>query len=149
MKNDKPDELKRIGKYVVMEVLGRGGMGVVYRALDNQLGREVAIKTLTRGVADDPEMLARFYEEGKKTARLKHPHIVIVYDLGEENGIPYIVMERVEGDSLEKLIRDNSPLATLDRLRTWVCSALGYAHTNNVIRRDVKPANIFVQPDGN
>ena len=146
-----PDELKRIGKYVVMEILGRGGMGVVYRALDNQLGREVAIKTLTKGVADDPEMLARFYEEGKKTARLKHPHIVIVYDLGEENGIPYIVMERVEGDSLEKLIRDNSPLATLDRLRIVgeMCSALGYAHTNNVIHRDVKPANIFVQPDGN
>jgi len=77
-----------------MEILGRGGMGVVYRASTNQLGREVAIKTLTKGVADDPEMLARFYEEGKKTARLKHPHIVIVYDLGEENGIPYIVMER-------------------------------------------------------
>ena len=148
--NNKPDELKRIGKYVVMEVLGRGGMGVVYRALDNQLGREVAIKTLTRGVAEDPEMLARFYEEGRKTARLKHPHIVIVYDLGEENGIPYIVMERVEGDSLEKLIRDNSPLSVIDRLRIVgeMCAALGYAHTNNVIHRDVKPANIFVQPDG-
>ncbi len=149
-RNDKPDELKRIGKYVVMEVLGRGGMGVVYRALDNQLGREVAIKTLTRGVAEDPEMLARFYEEGRKTARLKHPHIVIVYDLGEENSIPYIVMERVEGDSLEKLIRDNSPLTVMDRLRIVgeMCAALGYAHANNVIHRDVKPANIFVQPDG-
>ena len=150
-KNIKPDELKRIGKYVVMEVLGRGGMGVVYRALDNQLGREVAIKTLTRGVADDPEMLARFYEEGRKTARLKHPHIVTVYDLGEENGIPYIVMERVEGNSLEKLIRDDSPLSMMDRLRIMaeMCTALGYAHINNVIHRDVKPANIFVQPDGN
>jgi serine/threonine protein kinase len=150
-KNDKSDELKRIGKYVVMEVLGRGGMGVVYRALDNQLGREVAIKTLTRGVADDPEMLARFYEEGRKTARLKHPHIVTVYDLGEENGIPYIVMERVEGDSLEKLIRDNSPLSVMDRLRIVgeMCEALGYAHSSNVIHRDVKPANIFVEPSGN
>ena len=149
-KNLPPDELRRIGKYVVIEVLGRGGMGVVYRALDNQLGREVAIKTLTRGVAEDPEMLARFYEEGKKTARLKHPHIVTVYDLGEENGIPYIVMERVEGNSLEKLIHDNSPLTMMDRLRiiAEMCSALGYAHANNVIHRDVKPANIFVQPDG-
>ncbi len=150
-KNIKPDELKRIGKYVVLEVLGRGGMGVVYRALDNQLGREVAIKTLTRGVADDPEMLARFYEEGRKTARLKHPHIVTVYDLGEENGIPYIVMERVEGSSLETLIRNDSPLSMMDRLRivAEMCSALGYAHSSNVIHRDVKPANIFVQPNGN
>jgi len=150
-KKGTPTELKHIGKYAVMDVLGRGGMGVVYRALDNQLGREVAIKTLTRGVADDPEMLARFYEEGRKTARLKHLHIVTVYDLGEENGIPYIVMERVEGDSLEKLIRENSPLTVMDRLRIVgeMCAALGYAHSNNVIHRDVKPANIFVQPNGN
>ena len=149
-KNDK-EELKRIGKYVVQEVLGRGGMGVVYRALDNQLGREVAIKTLTRGVADDPEMLARFYEEGRKTARLKHSHIVTVYDLGDDNGIPYIVMERVEGSSLEKLIREDSALSMMDRLRivAEMCAALGYAHSNNVIHRDVKPANILVQPDGN
>ncbi|KAA6456238.1 hypothetical protein DYQ86_25925 [Acidobacteria bacterium AB60] len=150
MANSAKEELKHIGKYAVLEVLGRGGMGVVYRALDNQLGREVAIKTLTRGVADDPEMLARFYEEGRKTARLKHPHIVTVYDLGEENGIPYIVMERVEGSSLEKLLRDDSPLSMMDRLRiiAEMCTALGYAHANNVIHRDVKPANIFVQPDG-
>jgi len=148
---EKPEDLKRIGKYVVLETLGRGGMGVVYRALDNQLGREVAIKTLTRAVSEDPEMLARFYEEGRKTARLKHPHIVTVYDLGEENGIPYIVMERVEGASLEKLISENSPLTVMDRLRivAEMCAALGYAHANNVIHRDVKPANIFVQPDGN
>ncbi len=151
MADPKNEELRRIGKYVVLETLGRGGMGVVYRALDNQLGREVAIKTLTRGVADDPEMLARFYEEGRKTARLKHQHIVTVYDLGEENGIPYIVMERVEGASLEKLIRDESPLTMMDRMRiiAEMCTALGYAHANNVIHRDVKPANIFVQPDGN
>lgn len=151
MPDPKNEELRRIGKYAVLEILGRGGMGVVYRALDNQLGREVAIKTITRGVADDPEMLARFYEEGRKTARLKHQHIVTVYDLGEDNGIPYIVMERVEGASLEKLIRDESPLTMMDRLRiiAEMCAALGYAHTNNVIHRDVKPANIFVQPDGN
>jgi len=81
----------RIGKYDVIEVLGRGGMGVVYRAVDKQIGREVAIKTLTQGVAGDREMLARFYEEGRKTGRLNHTHIVTVYDLGEDNGIPYIV----------------------------------------------------------
>jgi serine/threonine-protein kinase len=148
--DDNAAEITRIGKYHVLEVLGRGGMGVVYRAIDRQLGREVAIKTLTQGVSEDKEMLARFYEEGRKTARLKHPHIVTVYDLGEENGMPYIVMERVEGEPLDSIIRRESPMSMMDRLRIMeeVCSALGYAHANNVIHRDVKPANIFVQPDG-
>ncbi len=149
-KDDKNPELKRIGKYDVIEVLGRGGMGVVYRAVDRQIGREVAVKTLTQGVAGDQEMLARFYEEGRKTGRLNHPHIVIVYELGDDNGIPYIVMERVEGDPLDKIISRDMPLTMMDRLRIVeeTCLALGYAHSNNVIHRDVKPANIFVQPDG-
>jgi len=148
--DDKTPDLKRIGKYDVLEVLGRGGMGVVYRAVDKQIGREVAIKTLTKGVAGDREMLARFYEEGRKTGRLNHAHIVTVYDLGEDNGIPYIVMERVQGDPLDRVIARDMPLSTMDRLRIIeeTCSALGYAHSNNVIHRDVKPANIFVQPDG-
>lgn len=148
--DDKTPDLKHIGKYDVIEVLGRGGMGVVYRAVDKQIGREVAIKTLTQGVAGDPEMLARFYEEGRKTGRLNHPHIVTVYDLGEDKGIPYIVMERVEGDPLDKIIARDFPLPMMDRLRIIeeTCSALGYAHSNNMIHRDVKPANIFVQPDG-
>ena len=149
-KDDKTPDIKRIGKYDVIEVLGRGGMGVVYRAVDKQIGREVAVKTLTQGVAGDKEMLARFYEEGRKTGRLNHPHIVTVYDLGEDNGTPYIVMERVEGDPLDKIIARDMPLSMMDRLRILeeTCSALGYAHSNNVIHRDVKPANIFVQPDG-
>jgi serine/threonine-protein kinase len=149
-KDDKASETKRIGKYDVIEVLGRGGMGVVYRAIDRQIGREVAVKTLTQGVAGDPEMLARFYEEGRKTGRLNHPHIVTVYDLGEDNGTPFIVMERVEGDPLDRIIARDMPLTMMDRLRIIeeTCSALGYAHSNNMIHRDVKPANIFVQPDG-
>jgi serine/threonine-protein kinase len=150
LRDDKTPDIRRIGKYDVIDVLGRGGMGVVYRAVDKQLGREVAIKTLTQGVAGDPEMLARFYEEGRKTGRLNHPHIVTVYDLGEDQGTPYIVMERVEGDPLDKIIARDMPLSMMDRLRIIeeTCSALGYAHSNNMIHRDVKPANIFVQPDG-
>ncbi len=150
VKDDKTPEIKRIGKYDVLEVLGRGGMGVVYRAVDRYIGREVAVKTLTQGVAGDKEMLARFYEEGRKTGRLNHPHIVTVYDLGEENGIPYIVMERVQGDPLDTIIARDVQLSMIDRLRILeeTCSALGYAHSHNVIHRDVKPANIFVQPDG-
>ena len=149
-RNDKTPDITRIGKYDVIEILGRGGMGVVYRAIDKHIGREVAIKTLTQGVAGDREMLARFYEEGRKTGRLNHPHIVTVYDLGEDNGVPFIVMERVEGESLDRIIARDMPLPMMDRLRIIeeMCSARGFAHSNNVIHRDVKPANIFVQPDG-
>jgi serine/threonine-protein kinase len=148
--NKQTGEVTRIGKYEVIDVLGRGGMGVVYRGIDKQIGREVAIKTLTQGFAGDDNMLARFYEEGRRTGRLNHPNIVTVYDLGDDNGTPYIVMERVEGDPLDKLIRSGSPLSMADKLGVLeeVCQALGYAHRNNVIHRDVKPANIFVQPDG-
>jgi serine/threonine-protein kinase len=145
-------EITHIGKYEIIDVLGRGGMGVVYRGIDKQIGREVAIKTLTQGFSGDDNMLARFYEEGRRTGRLNHPNIVIVYDLGDDNGTPYIVMERVAGQPLDKLIRPGSDpeLSLADRLGVLkeTCEALGYAHRNNVIHRDVKPANIFVQPDG-
>ena len=76
--------LTRIGKYEIVDVLGRGGMGVVYRGIDKQIGREVAIKTLTQGFAGDGNMLARFYEEGRRTGRLNHPNIVAVYEIGRD-----------------------------------------------------------------
>jgi serine/threonine-protein kinase len=150
--NKQGTEITHIGKYEIIDVLGRGGMGVVYRGIDKQIGREVAIKTLTQGFSGDDNMLARFYEEGRRTGRLNHPNIVIVYDLGDDNGTPYIVMERVAGQPLDKLMRPGAEpeLSMADRLGVLkeVCEALGYAHRNNVIHRDVKPANIFVQPDG-
>jgi serine/threonine-protein kinase len=143
-------ELTRIGKYDVVGVLGHGGMGVVYRCIDRHLGRDVAIKTLTQGIKGDSGMLARFYEEGRKTGSFNHPNIVTVYELGDDNGMPYIVMELVDGDPLDKLIASENFLPLVDRLRIVadVCSALDYAHGQNVVHRDVKPANIFVQPDG-
>ena len=141
----------RIGKYEIIEELGHGGMGVVYRGIDNAIGREVAIKTLTEGFADDPTMLGRFYDEVRITGNLNHPSIVTVYEVGDENGTPYIVMECVKGLSLDKILgsRDQMPMADRLRIVEQTCSALGYAHQNNVIHRDVKPANIFVLPDGN
>ena len=131
-------------------MLGRGGMGVVYRAFDRQLRREVAIKTITERLIADPEMLSRFYREAAKTAALKHPNIVIVYDLGEQDGFPYIVMEYLSGEALDKLIRSQKPLSIAFKLKVIeeVCSALGYAHQNDVIHRDVKPGNVIVQSDG-
>jgi tetratricopeptide (TPR) repeat protein len=142
--------LTRIGKYEVTGLLGRGGMGLVYRAFDKHLGREVAIKTITEGFAGDPEMLERFYREAAKTGMLKHPNIVTVYDLGEQEGFPYIVMEYVAGEALDRVIQSARPLPLASRLRIieQVCSALAYAHRNDVIHRDVKPANVIVQPDG-
>ena len=142
--------IKRIGKYEVIEVLGRGGMGLVYRAFDRQLNREVAIKTVTEGFSGDQEMLQRFYREAAKTGALKHPNIVIVHDLGEQDGFPYIVMEYLSGDPLDRVIesRQPQPLAYKLKIIEQVCYALGYAHRNDVIHRDVKPGNVIVQPDG-
>jgi len=145
-----PPNITRIGKYEVLEIIGRGGMGLVYRAFDRQLSREVAIKTVTEGFAGDQEMLARFYREAAKTGALKHPNIVIVYDLGEQDGFPYIVMEYLSGDALDKLIRSQRPVSMAFKVKVieQVSNALGYAHRNDVIHRDVKPGNVIVQPDG-
>jgi eukaryotic-like serine/threonine-protein kinase len=142
--------IKRIGKYEVIDLLGRGGMGLVYRAFDRQLNREVAIKTVTEGFTGDQEMMKRFYQEAAKTGALKHQNIVTVYDLGEQDGFPYIVMEYLSGDPLDRLIQSgkSQPLALKLRIIEQVCNALGYAHRNDVIHRDVKPANVIVQSDG-
>lgn len=140
----------RIGKYEVLQMLGRGGMGVVYRARDSRIGRDVAIKTLTAGYLGEPEMLKRFYQEAGNTGNLRHPNIVTVYDFGDEEGLPYIVMEFLEGAPLDRLIRENQSLHISQKLAILeqVCLALSYAHSQGMIHRDVKPANIIVQPDG-
>ena len=145
-----PPNITRIGKYDIVDVLGRGGMGLVYRAFDKYLGREVAIKTVTENFTGDAEMLERFNREACRTAILKHPNIVTVYDLGEQDGFPYIVMEYVTGEALDKLIRSNRPFPLAFKLKIieQVCDALAYAHQNEIIHRDVKPANVIVQPDG-
>ncbi len=141
---------ERIGKYDVVGVLGQGGMGVVYRARDPRIGRDVAIKTLTEGFSGDAEMLKRFYQEAGQTGNLRHPNIVTVYDFGDEEGLPYIVMEFLDGEPLDKIIRLQEPLhlgARLDIIEQ-VCAALAYAHLQGIIHRDVKPANVIVQRDG-
>jgi serine/threonine-protein kinase len=145
-----PANIQQIGKYQVTEVLGRGGMGIVYRAQDKRMGRPVAIKTLTEGYMKDPGMLERFYQEAEKTGMLKHANIVTVYDLGEQDGMPYIVMEYVEGTPLDRIIRESHPVPLVYKLKIieQVCHALGYAHQAGVVHRDVKPANVIVQPDG-
>ncbi len=140
---------QKIGKYEITGILGRGGMGVVYRAEDKRIGRKVAIKTLTEGFSGQPEMLERFYREAQ-AGILQHPNIVIVYDLGDEDGVPFIVMEFVEGEPLDKLINSGRQIHLIDKLSIieQVCAGLGYAHRRGVVHRDIKPANVMVQPDG-
>ncbi len=137
----------QIGKYQILGILGVGGMGVVYRGMDNSVGREVAIKTITEATE---ELRQRFKLEARSGV-LNHPNIVTVYDFGEQDGNPYIVMEFVPGDSLENLLRAGRQFSLIDKLEIirQVCVGLGYAHQKGVIHRDIKPANIMVQPDGN
>jgi hypothetical protein len=140
----------KIGKYEVLDVLGRGGMGVVYRARDARLGRTVAVKMLTEGFAGAPDMLRRFYEEANRHAALQHNNIVIVFDAGDQDGEPYIVMEFVEGTGLDKILKEEQRLRPEVALSVveQVCLALAYAHRKGVIHRDVKPANVIVQKNG-
>jgi len=137
----------QIGKYPVLSVLGVGGMGVVYRAMDKSVGREVAIKTLTEATN---ELRQRFLLEAR-SGILNHPNIVTVYDFCEQDGNPYIVMEFVPGDSLENLLRSGHKFSLIEKLEMirQLCLGLGYAHQKGVVHRDIKPANIMVQPDNN
>jgi serine/threonine protein kinase len=144
------EPLQTIGKYQVERVLGRGAMGTVYQARDPVLQRTVALKTMMPGLAETPDLKARFLREAEAAGRLRHHNIVVVYELGEERGRPYIAMELVEGVDLEAIIQGRHPLsveAKIDLLRQ-VCEGLGYAHQNGIVHRDVKPANIRVTAEG-
>jgi eukaryotic-like serine/threonine-protein kinase len=137
----------QIGKYPILGVLGIGGMGVVYRGMDKSVGREVAIKTLNNAT---DELRQRFLLEARSGV-LNHPSIITIYDFGEQDGNPYIVMEFVPGDSLENLLRNGHQYSLIEKLEMirQLCLGLGYAHSKGVVHRDIKPANIMVQPDGN
>jgi serine/threonine-protein kinase len=143
---DTATTVTQIGKYPILGILGVGGMGVVYRGMDNSVGREVAIKTLTQATE---ELRQRFLTEAR-SGILNHPNIVTIYDFGEQDGNPYIVMEFVAGSSLENLMRSGRRISMIEKLEIarQTCLGLGYAHKKGVIHRDIKPANIMVQPDG-
>lgn len=137
----------KIGKYEIIKVLGRGGMGEVLLAQDVDLGRRVAIKRPFKSALE--EGLARFQVEAR-AATLRHPNIPTVYEMGVQDGLPFIAMEFVEGEPLDKIIGSGRQLDLITKLRIieQVCSALGYAHEKGIIHRDIKPANVIVQPDG-
>ena len=137
-------------RYEVLRRIARGGMAEVFLARDLLLDRPVALKVLFREFAVDPSFVERFLREAQSAANLSHPNIVGVYDSGESSGTYFIVMEYIEGRSLAQIIRDDGPLSP-DRaadVATDVASALGFAHRNGVVHRDVKPGNVLISPTG-
>ncbi len=143
-------EKQQIGRYEILQEIGRGAMGVVFKGRDPLIGRAVAVKTITSGVAESADLLERFYREARAAGGLQHPNIVTIYELAESGGAPFIAMEYLEGESLEKIIarKPALPLATKLGYVIQTCRALDYAHRRGVIHRDVKPANIVVTRDG-
>jgi len=140
----------RIGRYLVTGRIGRGGMGTVYRARDEVLEREVAVKVLTVEGALDAESRRRFEIEAKAAARLQHPNIVTVYEMGEDRGIPFIAMELLSGADLDSLLRSGEELVLQEKLEILiqVCRGLEYAHERSIVHRDIKPSNIRLLDDG-
>jgi predicted ATPase/predicted Ser/Thr protein kinase len=134
--------------YELLGELGRGGMGVVYKARDAALGRHVALKFLPPEYAGDPDRLDRFRREARTASGLNHPHICTVHALGEHAGRPFIVMEFVEGRTLQELIARRPDPREIVRLAGQVARALAAAHAAGVVHRDVKPENVMVRPDG-
>jgi len=134
------------GRYRVERELGRGGMATVYLAHDEELGRRVAVKVLPERLADDDSFRARFLREARLAGRLSHPNVVRVYDAGEADGRPFIVMEYVPGRSLADSGR--LPAARVAELGMQACAGLQHAHDAGLVHRDVKPANLLVREDG-
>jgi hypothetical protein len=139
-----------IGRYVILDRIGRGGMGMVYRALDESLEREVALKILTLEGVGDEESRRRFAVEARAAAQLQHANIVTVFELGEERGIPFIAMELLPGSDLESLLRSGEHLLLTEKLdiMVQVCRGLAYAHDHHIVHRDVKPSNIRLLDEG-
>jgi len=142
--------MQQIGRYEILQEIGRGAMGVVFKGRDPLIGRAVAVKTITAGVTEDADLLERFYREARAAGGLQHPNIVTIYEMAESGGAPFIAMEYLEGESLEKLIARKPALSLGTKVGYVVqtCRALDYAHRRGVIHRDIKPANIMVTRDG-
>src|SRR5262245_24729537 len=135
----------RLGTYEILGSLGAGGMGEVYRARDQRLGREVAVKVLPEAVASSPDWLARFEREARTVAGLNHPNIITLFSVEDEAGIRFLTMELIEGQTLKDLITPGGlPLARILELAIPMADALAVAHDRGVVHRDLKPGNVMV-----
>ena len=141
------DELGRLGGYRILKVLGSGGMGVVLLAQDAQLQRPVALKVMRPGLAANDAARQRFLREARAVAALKHDHIVTIYQVGEDHGVPFLAMECLEGETLQaRLKRDTTlPLVEVLRLGREIADGLSAAHGLGLVHCDIKPGNIWLE----
>ena len=140
---------QQISHYRVLGKLGGGGMGVVYEAEDVKLGRHVALKFIPENLTGDPKALERFTREARAASQLNHPNICTIHGIEDNNGHPFIVMEKLEGESLKQQIAGHAvPLDKLLDIGVQVADALVASHIKGIVHRDIKPANIFITPTG-
>jgi len=139
----------RLGPYEVVERIGAGGMGEVYRARDTRLGRDVAVKVLPEAMTGDADALARFEREARAIAAFAHPNVCALHDVGRDGGVDYLVMELLEGETLAQRL-ERGPLPVEEALRTGIeiAEALEAAHARGIVHRDLKPGNVVISPRG-
>src|ERR1700740_3097012 len=138
----------RFGSYEILQRLGAGGMGEVYRAKDTRLEREVAIKTLSLDRCSPPEALSRFEQEARSACALNHPNIVTIYELGHVNGTRYISMELVNGETLREVLASGPiPFRKAVAIAAQIADALAKAHSIGIVHRDLKPENLMISGD--
>jgi eukaryotic-like serine/threonine-protein kinase len=154
LKDSDPETRKRIGRYEIIEELGKGGMGLVYKALDPRINRLLVVKTICFSDEFEEDVVheikERFFREAEIAGQLSHPSIVTIYDVGEVGDLTYIVMEFLEGDDLQRYISKKRllPLRMVINVVAGVADALEFAHRSNVIHRDIKPGNIMLLKSG-
>src|SRR6266705_6626859 len=139
----------RLGPYEIISAVGAGGMGEVYRARDTRLERTVAIKVLPSHLSSSAEVRQRFEREAKTISQLSHPHICALYDVGNQDGVEYLVMEYLEGETLsERLLKGSLPFDQVLRYGIEIADALDKAHRQGIVHRDLKPGNVMLTKSG-
>ncbi len=139
----------KLGPYQIQSLLGAGGMGEVYRARDARLDRVVAVKVLPASFSADRDRLQRFAQEARAAAALNHPNILSIFDIGEEQGAPYVVSELLDGETLRSRLRNGSlPIRRVIDYALQIASGLAAAHEKGIVHRDLKPENLFLTNDG-
>jgi eukaryotic-like serine/threonine-protein kinase len=139
---------RTLSHYRIVAAIGAGGMGLVYRATDTTLGRDVALKLLPAEMANNPESLARFQREARVVAALNNPHIVTIFSVEQDAGVHFLTMELVQGKSLDKLISGGLAEPQIIEIASAIADALAVAHAKGIVHRNLKPANVMVSDDG-